>query len=135
MEPEKKEMFVCPHCKSAFNDYRSADHCIFRHIKERCINNDFEHGYNLRMLNHSYSLNLTLTKKMEAITKDSCFTISYLQCGEKPSYRIKHIDYAGRIEVGGVGSWSGYYSSIVDMHCLTDPRPKEELFIDPRAGR
>lgn len=63
------------------------------------------------------------------ITKDSCFTISYLQCCDYPAYQIAEINHAGKITVWGIGGWAGGYSDTVSLGCLRDPRPANELYV------
>jgi len=133
MEPIRKEMWKCPSCESAFDSTREADHCLYNHVKERCINHDFGYGCSLDYINRIYGLGWTLTEKQKNITKDNCFKISYLQCCEKPAYRITHISYHGSIKVYGVGSWSGGYGSVVRLDSLEDPRPPKELFIATKS--
>ncbi len=132
MRPEKKEMWKCPICYKAHDTERECDLCIYGHVKERCINHDFEFGFNLGDLKRKYALYWNLTEKQEKITNDNCFKISYLQCCDEPAYKISNISFAGEITVSGKGGWSGYYSSRASLDNLKDPRPKEELFIDKR---
>lgn len=66
------------------------------------------------------------------ITKDNCFTISYLQCSDYPAYQIVSINHAGQIEVWGIGGWSGGYRSQVSLGCLRDPRPLSDLYVYPK---
>ena len=132
MEPIKKEMWKCPICYKAFDTEREADICLYRHIKERCIDHDFQAGYPLGYIKQMYGMNWDLSEKQKGITKDNCFIISYLQCCDEPAYKIIHISESGKIEVSGKGSWTGYYSSIIRLDNLADPRPIDELFIDKR---
>lgn len=133
--PEEVVSYKCPQCGELFTSERNADNCLFQHVRGRCIMHDFRYGFSLYDLNFRYNLyvpesQLELAKR---ITKDSCFKIPYLQGCEKPAYRIVDISIYGKIKVGGVGSWSGYYESTADWHDLKDPRPLEELFVDPRS--
>ncbi|MDY6896175.1 MAG: hypothetical protein SVO01_12295 [Thermotogota bacterium] len=131
MEPIKKEMWKCPICNELFDSDREADICTYKHLKERCINHDLNAGYNLDYLNSVYALGWELTDKQKEIDKDSCFIIPHLQGCGRPAYKIFKISCEGVITVSGRGSWSGYYySSIVRLGDLLDPRPKEELFTD-----
>jgi hypothetical protein len=65
------------------------------------------------------------------ITKDSCFTISYLQCCDHPVYRITRINHAGQITVWGIGGWSGGYGGVERLGCLRDPQPASSLYVYP----
>lgn len=73
-------------------------------------------------------------KKVKKINKDNCFIIPYWQCCNKPAYCIKSIDMDGKLFLSGCGSWDGYYGSslCIESHYLLNPRPKDELFRDPR---
>lgn len=132
-KPIKQIMYKCPDCYEAFDNEREADLCLFEHVKERCINHDFQKGFDLEYIKNTYSIFWKLDENQKKITKDNCFTISYLQCCDYPAYKIKHISAKGKFKVGGIGSWSGYYSSQVGLDCFKNPRPKEELFIYKRS--
>jgi len=132
MQPIKKEMWKCPICRHAFNTEREADICLYNHVKERCINHDLKQGFTLLYIKSVYGFHWKLTKKQEHITIDSCFKISYLECCDRPAYRISNISHDGAISVYGKGSWGGGYRSVVGLDSLEDPRPKEELFVDKR---
>ena len=71
---------------------------------------------------------------LKNVTKDNCFVISHWQCCDKPAYRIIQISNNGWLKLLGRGSWSGYYGSELGIHDnnLKNPRPKKELFVDPR---
>ena len=62
------------------------------------------------------------------VTKDSCFTISYLQCCDYPAYRIMKITHYGQLNALGDGGWSGCYRSKVSLGSLRNPRPASELY-------
>lgn len=68
------------------------------------------------------------------VTKDNCFKVSYWQGCEKPAYQIQSITMKGKLFLHGKGSWSGYYGGELKLNNLNlkDPRPKDELFVDPR---
>ena len=129
MEIKKVERYECPLCYKNFDTERMADYCLYDHIKERCINHDLQVGLDLQYINTRYSMYWDLADKQKSITKDSCFVVSYLQCCDYPAYQIIDIDFTGQIKVGGVGGYKSYYASIVGLHNLTDPKPKEELYI------
>lgn len=132
MKPEKVEMFKCPVCYEAFNNEHRAEECIYHHYKAKMIDYDFfTLGMNLCFLNQKYGFLMNLTEAQETITKDSCFTISYLQGCNHPAYRINKITHGGSITTGGSGGYNGYYQSEVKLRHLTDPRPKEELYSYP----
>lgn len=126
------QMYECPWCDKKHEREHEAAYCLFSHAKEQAINTAFEAGYTLGNIAWRFGIHWDLNEKQKQITKDSCFVISYLQCCEKPAYRISHISAEGAITVWGKGSWSGGYCSEVSLNCLEDPRPKEELYRDPR---
>jgi len=130
--PEQIESYKCIECGKLFPDEYHAMQCMYHHIKERMIALDWKRSTSLGWMNKKYGFMWTLTQDQEKITSDSCFVISYLQCCDKPAYQITGISYGGKITVAGKGSWSGYYSSNVTLDNLKNPRPKDELFIDPR---
>lgn len=134
MYPKKVEKWKCLWygCSKLYDSEREAVRCLYNHTKERAIELDFKDGFDLGYINHVYGLNLELSDKQKKITKDSCFTISYLQCCDHPAYRISNISHDGKFTVWGIGSWSGPYSSTVRLSCLSNPRPAEELFVDQR---
>ena len=97
-------------------------------------NEMFNEGYTLKQINNKCEIWAYVPEHLENINKDNCFKISYWQCCDKPAYQIIRICFDGDVTVGGCGSWSGYYSDRIriDSRDLKNPRPKEELFIDPR---
>lgn len=130
--PDKVDSYKCIECGELYNSEYNAMTCMYNHIKQRLINIAWENGFTLHLLNYNYGLNLKLDDNQKNITKDSCFIISYLQCCDKPAYQIINIDINGKITVGGKGSWSSPYSSIVSLDCLKNPRPLSELYVDSR---
>ncbi len=134
IRPKKKEVWECPWCYKRHNTEKTARNCFMEHVRDRCVNRDWQNGVNLGNIQKIYKMVFwKLTEKQKHITKDSCFVISYLQCCKMPAYKIKDISGCGEITVGGTGSWNGYYQSRVRLDNLKDPCPKEQLFIDPRA--
>ena len=133
MMPIETTSWKCPDCGELCRSEREADIRLFKHVKERCINHDFQKGFDLGSINFTYGLHWELSEKQKRITKDNCFTIPYLQCCDHPAYQIRYIDANGKIIVGGCGSWTGHYQSAVRMDNLSDPRPKEELYVDKRS--
>lgn len=126
---EEINAYKCVECGEKHEEYVSAVQCEYRHVKERLANALLKDGFTLNSINYQCGFNWNLTDKQEKVTKDNCFTISYLQCCKKPAYKITYIDSYGNITVCGKGSWSGYYSSIVELNKLRDPRPLSELYL------
>jgi hypothetical protein len=125
-------MFECSICYKTHRRKEDAGKCYVYHKEhEQILKDFFEKGLTLGQIAENYDIwKLSkLTEAQKKITKDNCFVVEYLQICKKPAYKIKDITPKGIIIVGGVGGWSGYYSSPVDISCLKDPRPKEELFI------
>ena len=91
-------------------------------------------GYTLKQINDECEIWAYVPEYLENINKDNCFRISYWQCCDKPAYQIIRIYFDGYVNVRGCGSWSWYYGNRlrIDSHDLKNPRPKEELFVDPR---
>lgn len=133
LEPIEKQTFKCPQCYEHYEDYHRACRCIFKHAKERLANAMLETGDSLSQINFVCGFGWELSDVQRNITKESCFVISYLQCCDKPAYRISSINSDGGITVYGRGSWSGGYSSKVRLDSLNDPRPASEHFIDKRS--
>lgn len=104
-----------------------------RHAKERLANKLLRQGKTLGEINNKCKFHWQLKDVHKTINKDSCFVISYLQCCEEPAYRICFISGGGAIRVWGIGGWSGGYSSFVGFHCLDNPLPLSELYVDSRA--
>lgn len=129
MSIEPTEMYKCPECSEAYDQYHRATECAWLHAKETAMNADFNTGYyTLKSLFYKYGVHKELSEEMENITNDNCFVVSYLQCCDMPAYQISHISESGEITVSGDGGWNGGYSSKVGYHCLKDPKPKSELW-------
>jgi len=130
---KKIEAYQCSECNKTFITEVDADFCLLKHVRERCIRHRWEAGWALGLMDYTFGFHWKLTSKQRDVHKDNCFIIPYLQCCDKPAYRIRRIMPDGQIEVGGIGSWTGYYTSVVRIGCLEDPRPIEELYKDARA--
>lgn len=91
-------------------------------------------GYTLQEIQDSCNIWYSIPEHLRNVNKDNCFTISWWQCCDKPAYQIDYIYMDGKVRVYGCGSWSGYYGDELSLsdNNLKDPRPKEELFVDPR---
>ena len=126
------DMYECPHCGIRHASENQAERCLVYDVNERTMNDLFRDGLSLGVIYAQFNVAVHLSEAQFDITEDSCFVISYLQCCDNPAYRIMHITPRGDINVGGCGSWSGYYRSNVRLDCLKDPRPAGELFVDPR---
>lgn len=128
-EIKEKTMYECPECGQSYDEYRRAARCDYEHAKELAINADFESGLTLGNIWSLYGgMMKDLPEELKNIHKDNCFVVSYLQCCDRPAYRISHISMYGEITVSGDGSYSGGYTSKVGFHSLTDPRPLSELW-------
>jgi len=125
--------YKCPECDKLHTTERNADRCHYEHLRQRCIDHDWNNGMSLASIAFLYGFHWDLSAKQRDITKDSCFTISHLQCCDHPAYRITRITGDGKFQVWGIGGWSGGYGSTVRLDCLAEPHPKEDLYKDPRA--
>ena len=104
------------------------------HRKSEKANEMLSGGKTLEKINNECHLWSEIPDYLKNVTKDNCFVIKHLQCCNKLAYRIVSITHKGRLRLWGCGSWNGYYGcelSIRDNY-LKNPRPKEELFVDPR---
>jgi len=125
--------YKCYICGKLFDNERIAKSHNKYHAKKRLSNYLLSKGVTLDKINNKCCFHWQLTEIQKTITKDNCFEISYLQCCNKPAYRIVNISGTGEIEVWGIGSWSGGYASYVRLGCLENPRPLNELFKDNRV--
>lgn len=105
-----------------------------RHERIEKANEMLNEGCTLKQINDECEIWAYVPEHLENINKDNCFKISYWQCCDKPAYQIIRIYFDGYVNVRGCGSWSGYYGNRlrIDDSDLRNPRPKEELFVDPR---
>lgn len=139
--------YRCEYCGELFY---SEEECLRHEERHRKINKANEmlnDGFTLKEINDECEIwtkeighwvnNIWyggIPKYLLNITKDNCFKISYWQCCEKPAYQIQSITMKGKLFLHGKGSWSGYYGGELELNNLNlkDPRPKDELFVDPR---
>ena len=93
-----------------------------------------DEGYTLQEIQDSCDIWYSIPEHLRNVNKDNCFRIDFWQCCNKPAYQIDRILLNRKIRVYGCGSWSGYYGDELSLsdNNLKDPRPKEELFVDPR---
>ena len=91
-------------------------------------------GKTLGKINVECHLWSEVPEYLKNVTKDNCFVIRYWQCCDNPAYRIVSITNKGQLQLWGCGSWNGYYGCELNIrdNVLKNPRPKEELFVDPR---
>lgn len=131
---EKVIRYMCDYCGELFS---SEELCLEHeesHRKSEKANEMLSGGKTLEKINSECHLWSEIPDYLKNVTKDNCFVIRHLQCCNKPAYRIVSITHKGRLRFWGCGSWKGYYGcelSIRDNY-LKNPRPKEELFVDPR---
>ena len=131
---EKLIKYKCDYCGELFS---SEEWCLEHeelHKKSEKANEMLNTGKTLEEINNECHLWYEVPEYLKNVTKDNCFVISYWQCCNKPAYQITHIYFDGYVVVRGCGSWSGYYGNRlrIDSCNLKNPRPKEELFVDPR---
>lgn len=129
--------YQCDYCGETFY---SEEECLRHedtHVRVDKANKMLKEGKTLGEINSECNIWSKVPDYAVNITKDSCFTISYLQCCDKPAYRITYINMDGTLSVWGCGSWSGYYGVDynIDNNYFRNPRPAEELFIDPRYAQ
>lgn len=131
---EKVIRYKCDYCGELFDLETWCINHEESHRKSYEANEMLDAGKTLEEINNECHFWSKVPDYLKNVTKDNCFIISHWQCCDKPAYRIVSITYQGRLRLSGCGSWSGYYGSEVDINYnnLRNPRPKEELFIDPR---
>lgn len=131
---EKVIRYICDYCGKLFS---SEELCLKHeesHRRSEKANEMLDAGKTLEEINTECHLWSEVPYYLKNVTKDNCFVISYLQCCDKPAYRIVFISRNGQLKLWGCGSWSGYYYCELSIrdNILKNPRPKEELFVDPR---
>ena len=129
---EKVIRYKCDYCSELF---RSEEWCLEHeesHRKSEKANEMLDAGKTLGEINAE--CHLWFEEYLKNVTKDNCFVIRYWQCCDKPAYRIVFITHKGRLQLWGCGFWNGYYGCELNIrdNVLKNPRPKEELFVDPR---
>lgn len=131
---KKVVKYKCDYCGELFDSEKMYFEHEDRHQRIGKANQMLEDGYTLKEIQSACDIWNKLPEYLEDVTTDNCFKVEYLQCCDKPAYRIVRIDMGGLVDLRGCGSWTGYYGGsfkLDDMH-LRNPRPKEELFIDKR---
>lgn len=131
---EKVIRYKCDYCSELFS---SEEWCLEHeesHRRSEKANEMLNAGKTLEEINTECHLWSEVPEYLKDVTKDNCFVISYWQCCNKPAYRIVSITHNGRLRLYGCGSWLGGYDDELGIHdnSLQNPRPKEELFVDPR---
>lgn len=136
---EKVIKYKCSGCGELFD---TPEQCLaheIRHKQIRRANEMLKEGCTLKEIQEKCNIWYSIPEYLENITKDNCFKIVWWQCCDKPAYQITYINFDGRVDVRGCGSWNGYYGKLLSLNDrdLKDPRPKEELFVDKRyiSGR
>lgn len=137
--------YQCECCGRIFYDKNDCLNHEKRHERVDKANKMLNDGFTLKEINDECkiwtnkidnleNLHCGIPEHLLDVTKDNCFKISYWQCCEKPAYQIKEITMEGRLFLYGRGSWNGYYGGGLELNNLNlkDPRPKDELFVDPR---
>lgn len=107
---------------------------IYLHERITKANAMLDKGCTLAEINDVCNIWYSVPTYLQNVNKDNCFRIDFLQCCSKPAYQIDRILINRKIRVYGCGTWSGYCGdelSLLDSN-LKDPRPKKELFVDPR---
>jgi hypothetical protein len=134
------ERYQCPLCRGLEDNKWSITRHLLGHAIDKRIEQLWEQGATLKRIddlyhvfcavypNHPESYDSFL-ECHHNITKDNCFTISYLQCCDYPAYRITKIDHAGKITVWGIGRWDGGYECQESLGCLRNPKPTNELYV------
>ena len=125
---EKVIRYKCDYCGELFD---LEEWCLKHeesHKKSKKANEMLNAGKTLEEINNECHFWSEVPDYLKNVTKGNCFVISHWQCCNKPAYRIVYITYQGRLRL------SGYYGGEVDINNnnLKNPRPKEELFVDPR---
>lgn len=131
---EKVTRYKCDYCGKLFS---SEELCLEHeesHRRSEKANEMLDAGKTLEEINNECHLWSEVPEYLKNVTKDNCFVISYWQCCDKPAYRIVSITHKGRLRLHGCGSWLGGYGDELGINDnnLKNPRPKEELFVDPR---
>lgn len=122
-------MYECGYCQEEHRRKEDAMCCEFRDIRRKYANMLLELGYELDHIEYCCHFGWSLREELKKVNKDSCFIISWWQCCDKPAYRILEINKDGSLVVGGKGSWSGMYSSAIQVEKLGTPYPKEDLYV------
>lgn len=130
---EKVIRYKCDYCGELFS---LEEWCLKHeesHRKSEKANEMLNGGKTLEEINNECHFWSEVPDYLKNVTKDNCFVISHWQCCDKSAYRIVSITRQGRLRLFGCGSWSGYYGGEVNINydILRNPRPKEELFVDP----
>ena len=133
---EKVIKYKCNYCGDLFDSEERCYEHEDRHKRIYRANKMLEDGFTLKEIQDECDIWHKVPEYLENVTTDNCFVVSYWQCCDKPAYQIDYIKMDGRVRLWGCGSWTGYYGNDVrlDWIYLTNPRPKEELFIDKRYG-
>lgn len=85
---KKVEMFRCDICGTVCPTEYDAKHCEFEHQKSDFANYMLKAGKSLGYINCVTAMLYALPDELKGVTKNTLFKISYLQCKEKPIYRI-----------------------------------------------
>lgn len=131
---EKVIRYKCKYCGDLFYTEEECAKHEQRHLDIEEANQMLRDGATLQEINDICHIWYRVPEYMKMITTDNCFIISYLQCCNKPAYKICGIYMDGYLHLWGCGSWNGYYGCNLDINdpCLRDVHNKEELFVDPR---
>lgn len=134
------QRYQCPDCHKLEDSEWGITHHLMGHAIDDRIGRLWKQGVTLKQIDDLYHVFQSVypdhpesydsfLECHHNITKDSCFTISYLQCCDYPAYRITEITHEGKIKVWGIGGWSGGYGQYESLGCLRDPRPASELYV------
>lgn len=131
---ERVIKYRCSRCGKLFDTEDQCNGHEDLHKRITKANIMLDKGYTLQEINDACNIWYSVPTYLQKVNKDNCFRIDFWQCCSKPAYRIDRILINRKIRVYGCGSWSGYYGDELSLSDgnLKDPRPKEELFVDPR---
>ena len=140
---KKFECAICRELLSADNEKVKMWH-LMGHVIDDRVSELWEAGKTLKEIDDLYHIFHSIMPDLpdsygsflechHNINKANCFVISYLQCCDKPAYRISEVDHNGKITVWGIGGWSGGYGCKVDLGDLREPSPPDQLYVDKRG--
>lgn len=131
---EKVIRYRCDYCGELLNSEELCLEHEDRHKRVERANDMLRENHTLQEIQDECHIWHRVPEHLQNVTHENCFTISHWQCRNKPAYRIIGIHFNGKVSVRGRGYWSGWGKDIsLEDNCLHNPRPKEELFVDPRT--
>lgn len=126
--------YKCDYCHELFD---SGELCLKHEESHRRLfkaNEMLDAGKTLEEINNECHFWSKVPDYLKNVTKYNCFTISCWQYCSRPINIIVSITMDGKLKLYRRDIWSDSYVGELDINDehLKDPRPKEELFIDPR---